>query len=194
MPAILFLAFALVAAAGQPSSADPAAWAALERPGAVAVMRHALAPGTGDPPGFALGDCTTQRNLDERGRAQAEAIGDAFRARGIRVDRVLSSQWCRCLETAERLDLAPVEPLPALNSFFRARSRRAEQTRATREFLAAAPDDERLVLVSHQVNILALTGRATRSGEIVVIEVAGDGTVTVAGEITVPLPPSENGS
>lgn len=161
------------------------AWAALRRPGAVAVMRHALAPGTGDPPGFTLGDCSTQRNLDARGRAQARAIGAAFRAWDVTVERVLTSQWCRCRETAELLDLGAVEPLPALNSFFADRSTRVVQTRAPRAFLAELPPAARVVLVTHQVNIRALTGRFASSGEIVVLNRTGGGDVTVAGEILI---------
>jgi phosphohistidine phosphatase SixA len=139
-------------------------WEALKRPGAIAIMRHAIAPGTGDPAEFRLGDCITQRNLDDRGRTQARAIGQAFRENGIVVDRVLSSQWCRCLETAELLDLGPVEEFPALNSFFADRSTRNAQTRETRSFLASLPDDARIMLVTHQVNITALTGRSVASG------------------------------
>lgn len=155
----------------------------LRQRGAIAIMRHALAPGIGDPPGFELGDCTTQRNLDARGRAQARAAGEAFRAKGIEVDRVLTSQWCRCRETAELLRLATVEMLPALNSFFADRSTRARQTRDTLDFLARRPDGESVALVAHAVNVAALTGRSASSGEIVVITVARDGTVEVLGEI-----------
>jgi len=157
------------------AQASAAAWAALEEPGTVALMRHALAPGTGDPADFALDDCTTQRNLDERGRAQARAIGAAFRARGIAVDRVLTSQWCRCRETAELLDLGPVEDLPALNSFFQNRAAGPEQTRATRAFLREAAGTARLMLVTHQVNITALTGVFPASGEVVVGRMGADG-------------------
>ncbi|MEM6421797.1 MAG: histidine phosphatase family protein, partial [Pseudomonadota bacterium] len=91
-------------------------------------MRHALAPGTGDPAAFELRDCATQRNLDARGRAQAVATGQMIRDAGIRIDAVLSSQWCRCLDTARLLDLGPVIEEPALNSFFRDRARGRPQT------------------------------------------------------------------
>lgn len=84
----------------------------------VVLLRHAIAPGTGDPANFQLNDCATQRNLSESGRQQARDIGAAFRDRNIPVVEVLSSQWCRCLETAELVDIAPVEPFPPLNSFF----------------------------------------------------------------------------
>ncbi len=148
-------------------------------------MRHAIAPGTGDPAYFEIGDCSTQRNLDDRGRAQARAVGDAFRANGIEVDRVLTSQWCRCRETARLLDLAPVEDFPPLNSFFEDRSTRDQQTRETRRFLAEQPDDEQLMLVTHQVNISALTGQFASSGEVIVIDVGPDGEVEVLGEVLI---------
>ena len=119
--AILFLLPASVAAND---------WDALTEPGAFAIMRHALAPGTGDPADFRLDDCTTQRNLDARGREQARAIGAAFRDRGITFDVVLTSQWCRTRETAELLGLGEVVEAPALNSFFqRLRAARSADAR-----------------------------------------------------------------
>jgi broad specificity phosphatase PhoE len=148
-------------------------------------MRHALAPGTGDPAEFTLGDCATQRNLDARGRAQARAIGAAFRERGLAVDGVYTSQWCRCRETAALLELGEPQDLPALNSFFADRSTRDAQTRAVRAFLADRPAEARLVLVTHFVNIRALTGRGVRSGEIVVIDTDAEGDVQVLGEIRI---------
>ncbi|MFC3226363.1 histidine phosphatase family protein [Marinibaculum pumilum] len=150
---------------------DPAEdlWVALAQGRAAVVMRHALAPGTGDPAAFDPADCATQRNLDAAGRAQARAIGDAFRAAGIDQARVHSSVWCRCRETAELLDLGPVEVLPALNSFFRDRGRADEQTAALREFLAAREGDGPVVLVTHQVNITALTGVYPSSGELIFV-------------------------
>lgn len=157
--------------------ADDAGWAALAQPGAIAVMRHALAPDTGDPPDFTPGDCSTQRNLDERGRAQAQRIGTAFRARGISVDRVITSEWCRCRETAALLELGPVEALSALNSFFADRSTREAQTRETEAFLRNLPQGERAILVTHQVNITALTGIYPTSGEIVVGRMGPEGFV-----------------
>ncbi len=162
-----------------------AQWEALGRPGTVAIMRHAIAPGTGDPADFRLGDCSTQRNLDERGRAQARAIGAAIREAGITIDRVLTSQWCRSRETAELLGLGPVEEMPALNSFFGDRSTRDAQTEQLRAFLAELPGDQRVVMVTHQVNITALTGRGVASGEVFVLDVAQDGAVEVLDEILI---------
>lgn len=183
----LGLAAAICLSASQTPTAlaNESAWEVLRQPGAVAVMRHALAPGTGDPGNFDLGDCTTQRNLDERGRQQARDIGQAFREHDIAVDRVLTSQWCRSRETAELLEVAEVEDFPPLNSFFRRRAQAQEQTDAVRDYLSAMPDDQRLVLVTHQVNITALTGRFPASGEIFVIDVAPDGRVDFLGEILI---------
>ena len=157
-------------------------WDALRTEGAFAVMRHALAPGTGDPAGFRLDDCATQRNLDERGREQARATGAAFRAREIRFDHVLTSQWCRSRETAELMELGPVTEEPALNSFFGNRATEAEQTRAILEILEGL--DGRAMLVTHQVNVTALTGVYPSSGEIVVARLAGD-RVEVLGRIEI---------
>ena len=161
------------------------AWEAMRRPGAIAVMRHAYAPGIGDPADFQLGDCSTQRNLNEEGREQARRIGEAFRANGIEVDRVLTSQWCRSAETAELLALATPEPLPSINSFFGVRHQRDAQTADTIAFLRAQPEHQRLVLITHQVNITALTGRGTASGEIVIIDLTETGEVEVLGEILI---------
>ena len=86
---------------------------------AFAIMRHALAPGTGDPVQFKLGDCTTQRNLSDRGRDQSREIGRKLRASGLDRANVYSSEWCRCMQTAELLGLGPVKRLPALNFVLR---------------------------------------------------------------------------
>jgi len=148
-------------------------WEAFSVPGATAIMRHALAPGTGDPTQLTVGDCKTQRNLDDRGRKQARAIGAALRERNIEFNTVLSSQWCRTRETADLLGLGPVTEAPALNSFFSDVSTRDRQTAETRELLkiVAAP----AMIVTHQVNISALTGQSTRSGEILVIRLTDSG-------------------
>ena len=180
---VLFLLTMLPLSGTAEASAE--GWEAMRRPGAIALMRHAYAPGTGDPDDFRLGDCSTQRNLNDAGRDQARRIGEAFRANGVEVDRVLTSQWCRSAETAALLGLGDPEPLPSLNSFFDARQRRAEQTAATVAFLRSQPEDRRLVLVTHQVNITALTGRGTASGEFVVIDLTPAGEVEVLGEILI---------
>ncbi|MDP2120422.1 MAG: histidine phosphatase family protein [Hoeflea sp.] len=165
-----------------PMAAAANDWAALDQPGAIAIMRHALAPGTGDPASFQLGDCSTQRNLNEAGREQARSIGDAFRARGIVFDHVFTGQWCRTRETAELLNLGPVTEVPALNSFFGDVSTRDSQTEATRARIGE--QQGRVFLVTHQVNISALTGEFTRSGEVLIIR-AKAGDIEVLGSILI---------
>jgi len=183
----LLLAVALVTALllpPAPTTAD-ARFALLSRPGIVAIVRHAHAPGTGDPTRFALDDCTTQRNLGVRGREQAREIGTAIRAAGVTVDRVLTSQWCRCRDTARLLDLGPVEDLPVLNSFFRNPARADRQTAELRRFLVGLPPGEIVILVTHYVNIRALTGRGATSGEVFLLEIGRDGTISVVDEILI---------
>jgi len=170
------------ALAGTATAGDELA-AKLAEPGHIAIMRHALAPGTGDPANFALGDCATQRNLSAAGRRQARRTGDFLRSVGINEARVLSSQWCRCVDTAALLDLGPVEPLPALNSFFRDRERGPAQTRELREKIAEMDLSKPVVMVTHQVNITRLTDVFVRSGEMVVLKRETGGEVKVLGSV-----------
>ncbi|MEM1362910.1 MAG: histidine phosphatase family protein [Pseudomonadota bacterium] len=157
--------------------------AVLKEPGVILLMRHALAPGTGDPRNFRLEDCSTQRNLDAQGRAQAQAIGFAIRSADIPIDRVWTSQWCRCRETAELLDLGTPEDKLFLNSFFRDRRKGPQQTEELRRALAALPRLDHPILVTHQVNITALTGIVPRSGEIIALEHHPDGNIEVRGRV-----------
>ena len=152
--------------AGAADVAERASVAEFARPGRVLMLRHAYAPGIGDPANFALGDCSTQRNLDAAGRAQARALGERLkRALGGVKAKVYSSQWCRCLETAKLLGLGPVEELPALNSFFDRHADREPRLAALRKFFAALPTQgPPVVLVTHQVTITAITGTGVASG------------------------------
>lgn len=159
---------------------------ALSRPGHALLIRHADAPGTGDPVDFTLGDCSTQRNLGPAGRAQARRLGDLLRGYGIANRSVYSSRWCRCRETAELLDIGPVEPHDGLNSFFGEHYSEAEIMPLLREFLRDRPLDPPPVLVTHQVNITALTGVYPREGEMIVIAVDETGGVDVIGRIAAP--------
>lgn len=152
--------------------------------GHVLMIRHALAPGTGDPANLKIGDCSTQRNLDGRGRAQARAIGNWLRARGIKSANIYSSQWCRCLETAELLELGPVTELPALNSFFERTQEREPNLTALRKFLTRQPPDGKLIiLVTHFVTISAITGEGVSSGEGVLLELDDDTPYRVVGRL-----------
>jgi phosphohistidine phosphatase SixA len=149
----------------------------------VALMRHALAPGTGDPDNFRLDDCSTQRNLSQTGRDQAVKIGSRFKDAGIDVADVFTSQWCRCQETAELLGLGTPVALPALNSFFRNYERKDQQTEALSTWLDSRSLDRPLILVTHQVNITAFSGIFPDSGEIVLMRRSADGRFEVAGSI-----------
>jgi phosphohistidine phosphatase SixA len=130
-----------------------------------------------------ISDCTTQRNLSERGRRQAVEIGNRFRSAGIRVAKVYSSQWCRCLETAELLALGDVRELPVLNSFYQRYTKEEEQTRSLRQWLLEQAMTTPLVLVTHQVKITALTGIFPSSGELVIVNREPNGDFSVAGTI-----------
>ncbi len=147
-------------------------------------MRHAQAPGVGDPPNFLLGDCTTQRNLDDAGRAQARQIGVAFNQQGVMVGAVRASQWCRTRETAA-LAFAPLPVIAdsAFNSFYSARASEPAQTAAARTALRQWRGPGALVVVTHQVNITALTGQGIGSGDGYVVQVSRQGDVAVLARL-----------
>lgn len=179
-----FLLFAALLLLPLPAAASDALWQGLRDGGRVVLMRHALAPGTGDPPDFRLDDCATQRVLNDVGRAQARATGDLFRQQTVPVARVLTSQWCRCTETAALMDLAPVEEEPLLNSFFGDRARGPSQLEGLRNLIAALPrDGGTVVMVTHQVVITGLTDIFPRSGEMVVLRLTDGGGWTEEGRI-----------
>ncbi|CAA6816287.1 MAG: Unknown protein [uncultured Thiotrichaceae bacterium] len=166
---------------------DELIWEALRSGEGVALIRHALAPGGGDPASFDLNDCSTQRNLSDTGRAQAKGIGDLFKAAGMDEARLFSSQWCRCMETAELMAVGEVTPQPLLNSFFQQRALGPGRLAGLQEWLAeqTVTPGEPLVLVTHQVTITGLTGVFPSSGEIVVIQhpAAADSEIKVIGTL-----------
>lgn len=180
---IIVVVFVLVGNPGRLLADEVALWQALKSGGHVALLRHAVAPGTGDPAEFTIGDCSTQRNLSDEGRAQARRIGERFRANGIDQALVFSSQWCRCLDTSELLELGPVTELPTLNSFFRRFERQEPQTTRLKEWLSQQDLSGVHVLVTHQVNITALTGVYPSSGELVVARPSASGDLSVIGTI-----------
>ncbi len=158
--------------------------AELAKPGRVLLLRHAIAPGVGDPENFRLRDCSTQRNLDAAGRQQAARLGRRLAGLGVRGVKVYAGQWCRTLETARLLGLGPVTELPALNSFFARPDRREGNLEALRRFLAKLPADGPLViLVTHQVTVTGITGIYPASGGGAVLQVDGSTTPKVIGEL-----------
>lgn len=144
----------------------------LKKPNMHLILRHALAPGTGDPANFQIDDCTTQRNLNDEGHEQASKIGDYLKKKNIHFDRVLSSEWCRCLDTARSIGIKDVEPFQSLNSIWtQTEDVKIKRTRDLKKFLTNRPDNETNLLITHYANILALTGETTASGEGLVIQI-----------------------
>ncbi len=143
--------------------------AALAQTGAnVVFMRHALAPGYGDPDNFQIEDCNTQRNLDEAGHRQAEAIGRYFREHQITFTAILSSRWCRCTQTAELLNYGSWSEFDGLNSFFQGHVDRQETLALLRDKLDSLSSDDLVLMVTHQVVISAITDISPPSGGLVV--------------------------
>lgn len=167
-------------------ASEAAIWSQLRQgTGYVVLFRHALAPGTGDPANFRLDDCSTQRNLSAAGRQQAIRIGEGLRQQGIVISRVLSSQWCRCLETAQLMDVGRVEPFPLLNSFFQDRSTEGSQTQQLRQFILENRDATGItIMVTHQVNITSISGIVPQSGAAVVLQASTPEQIEVIGQLT----------
>jgi phosphohistidine phosphatase SixA len=167
---------------------DNAMWALLKTPGHIVILRHSNAPGaTPEPYGIDLKNCSIQRSLDDAGRAQARRIGDEFRKHGITKARLVSSQFCRALETAKLTGLGPVAELPALNQVFLTDlSGMHETAEKTVKFMKTIPAKQLTVLVSHVSNIQAIAGANLSSGEMVVVHLDATGAVAVDGRIVVP--------
>jgi phosphohistidine phosphatase SixA len=148
--------FLLLTAIGA-GKADEAGLAALKTGGHVLMVRHGLTtPGAGDPLGFKLEDCKTQRNLIEEGREEARKLGRLFQAEKIIIGRVLSSEWCRCIETAELIGAGKVERFSALNNLFGRPQNRAAQEEVLRKTIAEWKGPGNLLLVTHGANMGAL--------------------------------------
>ena len=186
--AILLLA-ALAHAAAQPAGADDALWTLLKKGSEVVLLRHAVTTaGVGDPPGFKLQDCATQRNLTDAGRAAARRLGDAFREHGVPVGRVLSSPWCRCLDTA-RLAFGAAEVSQPLSNLYGRSEASARQVREMETLIATwRPEGAggNLVLVSHGSTILALTGISVEPAEMVVLTPRAGERFKIAGRLSAP--------
>ena len=163
------------------------AWTALVAGGHVALVRHGNAPPGygGDPPGFKIDDCSTQRNMDDRGRSQARAVGEAFRQHGVRVDRILSSPWCRCLETARLLGLGAVESEWTVAA---SADKSPERLAALRQMVSGWRGPGTLVIVTHALTVRGLVGILPGQAETVVLKPnpGKEQGVDVVGRIPVP--------
>jgi phosphohistidine phosphatase SixA len=179
---IVLLGFCSTAeVAGAADAAD--AWKALRAGGHVALMRHADAPGgVGDPPGFRVEDCATQRNLSAKGRADAEKIGLRLKGEGIAFEKILSSPWCRCIDTARLLNLGTVETEATFGNVVVLRDQRETLTTGARALIARWTARGNLLVVTHGANIQALTGVWLASGEIVVVR-GGSGSDEPVGRL-----------
>jgi phosphohistidine phosphatase SixA len=180
----IILFAAAVAPAG---AADDEVWAKLKAPGHIALMRHANAPGLGEePPGIDLKNCAIQRNLDDKGKAQARAIGSELRKRGLANVHVLSSQFCRALDTGKLMNVGKVVPAPVLNYFnFNDEYRLAAEAQKTIAFMKKLPPKPVAILVTHISNIKAIAGETVSSGEMVVVHFE-NGKLAVDGRIPAP--------
>jgi phosphohistidine phosphatase SixA len=159
--------------AGADDAAD--AWKALRAGGHVALMRHADAPGgVGDPPGFSVDDCATQRNLSEKGRVDAEKIGSRLKGEGIAFEKILSSPWCRCIDTAKLMNLGTVETEATFGNVVVLKDQRQTLTAGARALIAQWTASGNLLVVTHGANIQALIGVWLASGEIVVVKGGSD--------------------
>jgi broad specificity phosphatase PhoE len=164
-------------------------WSLLREPGHVVFMRHSDAPGSGgygDPPGFRLDDCATQRNLSDEGRAHARRTGEAFRQHGISFDRVLTSPWCRCKETALLVTGREAEPFAPLSNLVGRQEHRESQIRAIKAYLAGLDGNTRVLFVTHGVVVNALAGVGLASGEMAIVKPEANGELTVVGRFKVP--------
>ncbi|MDI4238849.1 MULTISPECIES: histidine phosphatase family protein [unclassified Bradyrhizobium] len=178
--AIFTILLTLCAAPDIASSDEAEAWTALRAGRHVALMRHADAPGgAGDPPGFRIDDCGTQRNLSSKGRADAARIGARLRSEGIAVEKILSSPWCRCIDTATLLELGPIEVEPAFGNVVVLSDQTAALTAGARAVIDKWTGSGILLVVTHGANIRALTGVSPASGEIVVVRSEGGGSKPV---------------
>jgi phosphohistidine phosphatase SixA len=182
---VLFLWMAVATSSFARAQAD--AWELLRQPGIAVFMRHSEAPGSGgfgDPTGFRLEDCATQRNLSEEGRAHARRTGDAYRNHAVVFDRVLTSPWCRCKETAALALGKDAEIFEPLSNLVGRSENREPQVRALKAYLADL-GTARALLVTHGIVIGALTGINPASGEMVIVKPAPGGEPRVVGRLRV---------
>ncbi len=153
-------------------NASEQAWKIAQEGDKIILIRHSLAPGGGDPAGFKVDDCKTQRNLNRTGINQSKKIGKLFKKNKVPVDQVLSSQWCRCKDTAKHA-FGDFKEFNALNSTFQSPYDQNE-TSQLRNLYAFVKDwdsnGKNLVLVTHYSIITAVTNAVPSSGELVITD------------------------
>ncbi|MGF1569342.1 MAG: histidine phosphatase family protein [Nodosilinea sp.] len=167
-------------------ASDAELWAGLQAgTGYVVLLRHTqTTPGTGDPPGFRLNDCATQRNLSAAGKVQASRIGQTFRHYDIDISQVLSSQYCRCLETSKLMNIGAVQPTQMLNSIFTDRSNSTQQIQQVNQHILKHRENAGVVvMVTHFANVLAVSGVSLQPGDAVVLQANEQGEIDIIGQI-----------
>ena len=178
----IVLALLLLAAASLAHATD-AGWALLREGGHVVLLRHAFVTGAADPANFDIDNCSTQLSLSARGKQQASRIGALFAARAAPIDHVLSSRYCRCLDTARIAFESEPQPFAPLDLLTTDPAGKAAQIAAVMKEIRGYSGSDNLVLVTHLENIVALTGISPREGEAVVVAPEGDG-LKVLGRVT----------
>ena len=148
----------------------------------IVFIRHALAPGNGDPSNFNINDCTTQRNLNNEGKIQSKKIGNFFKINKIKIDKILSSEWCRCKDTA-KIAFGKFETYYALNSFYEERfaENRLRQINDLKNYISNWENDSNLIIVTHYVVILEVLNRGTSSGEMII----SDKNLNIIGNLVI---------
>ena len=151
--------------------ADQSVIKELQKGGKIVFIRHSLAPGNGDPDNIDLNNCETQRNLNQEGIEQSKKIGKLFKDNNIQIDKVLSSEWCRCKDTA-RFAFNNYETFKGLNSFYQEKfyKYKDEQIKSLKKYISNWNGEKNLILVTHFVVISEMLNFSTSSGEIVVID------------------------
>ena len=141
----------------------------LQKGGKLIFIRHAYAPGGGDPDNFDINECTTQRNLSDSGRVQSQKIGNFFKKNKISIGKVYSSEWCRCKETAS-IAFKEYETKNFLNSFFSAKfaNNRRKQVTDFKKFISNLDEDQNLIFITHYVVIAEILNYPSLSGEIII--------------------------
>lgn len=180
------LALALLVALFPAAGAEDEPWALLKQGGHVVLMRHTVTtPGVGDPDGFRIEDCSTQRNLSEEGREHAKRIGQAFREFRVPIDAIQASPWCRCVETAGLAFGRGAEVWNALSNLFGRSENRQKQVEELSARISAWRGKGNLVLVTHGSTVMALTRISPQTGEMVILAPKGDGRFAVAARLNV---------
>ena len=186
----LFLIIVALACLAWPlpsATAQDHQWA-LRQPGHVVFMRHSDAPGSGgygDPPGFRLEECATQRNLSEDGRAHARRTGEAFKKLGVAFDRVLTSPWCRCKETALLAMGREAEPFAPLSNLAGRPEHRESQINSLKAYLAGLDGNTRVLFITHGIVVNALTGVSPAAGEMLIVKPSREGEPIVVGRLKI---------